>query len=85
MKHIRISSKISEPLPIPYRHVTLQDEGFVATSILGNIFLESKIVYDCISLNEHFIQFQDSLEDAVFFTKDLEKLVNQEKLQIDDK
>lgn len=82
MVKLQAASHLSEPLAIPYRHAFLEEDGWVATPELGKVYLEPSLVYDCTVLSEQYVQFQSSMEEAVFFTGDLQKLVRQGDLVI---
>lgn len=73
---------VTTPLEIPYRHVHLAEDGWNVTPPLGKVYLEPSLVYDCTVLSEQYVQFQSSMEEAVFFTGDLQKLVRQGDLVI---
>lgn len=79
---LKAAAHVTEPLAIPYRHALLGEDGWRATPELGKVYLDPGLVYDCTVLSEQYIQFQSSMEEAVFFTGDLQKLVRQGDLII---
>ena len=82
MVKLRAASHRTEPLAIPYRHAYLNEDGWTATPELGKVYLDPGLSYDCTVLSEQYVQFQSSMEEAVFFTGDLQKLVLQGDLVI---
>lgn len=79
---LSLAAHVTQPIAIPYRYVTLTDDGFIATPPRGNVYLEPGIVYDCIVLNEQYLEFLGSLAEAYFAVSDLQEFIRQASLTI---
>ena len=79
---LQAAAHVTEPLEVPYRHMVRNPKGMAVTPPLGKVYLDPGLVYDCTVLSEQYIQFEGSMEEAVFFTGDLQKLVRQGDLMI---
>ena len=73
MSTIKLS--VTKTTPVTYRHLFLNEDGYMMSPPRGKIYLEPGREYDCTVINDECINFPHSMEEAVFSTFDLRDLV----------
>jgi hypothetical protein len=73
-----VASHVTKPLEIPFCLVTTDH----ATLPMGYVYLEPGKRYDCNVINDHYIEFLDTFDEAYLAVRDLQDLVRQGSLTI---
>ena len=79
---LAVAPNVTEQVVIPFRLVTLGDDGFIGSPPMGDVYLDPGSVYDCTIIDERYIEFLDAIDEVFFDLHDLQKLIRQNLLTI---